>query len=142
MDCSAATEATYSVPVPAALEPYASYELKNFQWQETRDSVEVTYKLPELLLGYSHRVSFRGRQRNDGHYELVSDQYGKLECTKDENGHDCRAMYRGLKVDLPKVEALLVSKNVESREREGRMAVSARFGGDLVGVIHVPAGER
>jgi hypothetical protein len=122
----------YSVPVPADLEPYASYDVPSITSCRRGDVVELGYKLPALLVGQSERVSFAGD------YDAAADAFvllgdGTATCEVVAGTWTCLEQFTGITVDLAGVADEAVGLSAE--EQAARLDVAQRFGGDPIGIM-------
>jgi hypothetical protein len=129
---AAAWRASYSVPVPAELEPYASFELGDLRFRQRGDEWTLDYSLPELLLGASRKLSFRGTLDASGTYELSGDA-GSLTCTAEADTLRCDEVLAAVELDRDKLERALAE--LPAQENEARWAVAERFADDPIGVL-------
>jgi len=125
--------AVYSVPVPAALEPYAAYPIGDVSLCQSGDTIELGYSLPKLLVGKNTRVSFAGTYlAAEGTYELSSED-GTASCEPSDTSWTCFETFTGLEVDLERVAD--EAAELPAAEAAGRVEVAERFGGDPIGIL-------
>lgn len=122
----------YEVPVPEELRPYARYEFNDLRVRvKSGDRLEVRYQLPLALAGEENHLRFEGAIV-DGQAHMKNEQ-GEMTCTVAEKM--CRVKYQNIAFSLEKAEAALRSENLSEEDVRGRLLVSARFGGDMEGVL-------
>jgi hypothetical protein len=124
--------ATYHVPVPEELEPYSTFELGDLRLRERGAEWELDYTLPELLVGGSERLSFRGGSSSNGDIQLRGDA-GQLSCRSLGAAMQCDEVLTKLEVDRDKLERAFAT--LPAAEREARRAVADRFSDDPIGVL-------
>jgi hypothetical protein len=123
-------KATYEVPAPAALAPYAHFSDLVIKRREVNGKVQYYYDLPQELTGHPVRLDLNDV---DGRGLLFRSSVSEMSCS----GSDCETRYPGLKLDAGEVRSYLSSRGVSGAELDARMQVFARFeGGDPAGVIH------
>ena len=128
----ASERATYEVPVPESLRAYARYEFEEISVREKSDGrLEVRYQLPLALTGEENHLRFEGTLEN-GVAHMKNEQ-GEMTC--DLGASACRVKYTQLKLDLGKAEAVLRGMSLSEEEVQGHLTVSARFGGDMEGLL-------
>lgn len=125
---------TYFVPVPPELEPYALFELESVRVEARDDELGLQYDLPELLLGESRGLSFRGGATADGEYRLEGDD-GVATCRSSAGRWRCDEALNGIELDASKIERLL--EPLPDAEARGRRGVADRFSVDPIGVLEV-----
>lgn len=126
--------AVYEVPVPADLEPYASYPIGDVSLCRQGTTLELGYSLPKLLVGKKTRVSFAGTYVSaEGTYELSSAD-GTASCEPSDTTWTCFETFTGLEVDLERVAD--EAAELPSVEAAGRVDVAEHFGGDPIGILH------
>jgi hypothetical protein len=133
----AGSPASYEVPVPAELAPFASFQLNDFLVEERSGELKISYKVPVELTGIENYVSFQG-PLGRGPVRLIGDQ-GEMLCELERAENACQVTYWPLRQDLGLLSRLF--KGLPGPEREARMAVAARFSGDWEGVIRFPVGK-
>ena len=127
------TGAVYSVPVPASLEPYASYPIGDVSLCRTAGGIELGYSLPALLVGKKTRVSFAGGfDPTTGTYELSSED-GTASCDPGTGSWSCLERFVGLEIDLTEVAAEAAA--LGPQEAAARLEVAQLFSGDPIGVL-------
>jgi len=127
--------ATYRVPVPAELEPYASFELGDLRFREREGQVNLEYSLPVLLVGGTQRVSFRGPLLASGELDL-NGEAGRVTCRAVGSSMQCDEVLTQVELDQQKLERALSA--FTSDESQARRAVAARFSDDPIGVLTFP----
>lgn len=130
--------ATYRVPVPKELAPYASFEIPYDSLQSSNGKLRLSYSLPAALVGETEDYEFEGQvDRSEPDFQLKGPK-GEMSCARDSGGATCQVTHHNVHVDLAKVEAALDASNLTPEQKAGHLKVSqlvARFGGDLVGVL-------
>ena len=126
----AATNATYEVPVPAELEPYARFPVEKSRVSLKDGELEVKYMLPLELTGLENHLVFRGTVDARGLARIENEQ-GTADCNLATNM--CHLKYKKLNFDLARVADALRAHNFSSEEFDGRLAVAARLGGEMEG---------
>ena len=129
---AAAWRASYSVPVPVDLEPYATFELSDLRFRERGDEWTLDYSLPELLLGAAQKLSFRGSVDASGAYVLSGDA-GSLTCIAEADTLHCDEVLAAVELDRDKLERALAGLPAE--ESQFRWDVAERFADDPIGVL-------
>jgi hypothetical protein len=127
--------AEYRVPVPAELEPYATFELGDLRFRERGAEWALEYSLPVLLVGQSARLSFRGVADANGAY-LLSGDAGQVTCHVEGDRVHCEEVLVTVQQDAQKLERALAA--FSSEEGAARRAVAARFSDDPIGVLTFP----
>ena len=127
--------ATYHVPVPSELEPYANFALADLRFRERGGEWTLDYTVPVLLVGGNQNVSFRGTESAPGVYELEGDA-GQATCHAEAAGYRCDEVLRSVELDADKLERALGALSAE--ESRGRRAVASRFADDPIGVLTFP----
>lgn len=129
----AALDGTYTVPVTAELEPYASFDVSSIQFCEHGGSVSLSYDLPALLVGAPTHLEFRGVfDPSAPTLELEGDQ-GSASCTPAGGTWSCREMLSGIEVDTDKLRERL--SGMPAAEAAARSDVSDAFSQDPIGVL-------
>ncbi len=123
---------SYSVPVPAELEPYASYLVDSITACQRAGVVELGYKLPALLVGKPQRVSFSGSYDPNADVLMLSGD-GSATCDVSSAGWSCLEHFVGVAVDLEAVAK--EAEGLPAAEVQGRLDVAAYFGGDPIGIL-------
>lgn len=126
--------AEYEVPVPAELEAYSRYQMSGIKVRSDGRRLEVSYKLPLELTGIENHLKFEGVDDGSGVVKLTGN-HGSMECQAEAGLEACRVKYYGVRQDLSAVERLLDAQRLPQQEKVGRLAVAARFGGDMEGII-------
>ena len=139
-DETKAPEATYEVPVPAELAPFSIYKLEKLNVVKAGGLIELSYQLPLDLTGEENTVVFQGQAAADGSVNLVDSRSGaSLICrAPDEQAQVCRAHYYALKINAKKVEQRLRDRGLDELSIAGHLGVTARFGGDMIGIVTLP----
>ncbi len=129
--------AVYSVPVPPALEPYASYPLEDVslcnQPAGGPPGIELGYSLPALLVGKKQRVAFAGA------YDAATDTYalsgdnGTATCHPTGAAWRCDEAFVGLVHDLEEVAK--EAEDLDPAEAQARLEVAEIFRGDPIGIL-------
>lgn len=122
----------YSVPVPAALEPYAHYPIDSVTACTRGDLLEIGYKLPALLIGKEEHVSFVGP------YDPAADTLslsgdGTATCDVSAEGWSCLEHFVGIEVDLEAVAE--EAADLSPAEAAARIDVAEYFGSDPIGIL-------
>jgi len=124
---------TYRVPVTDALAPYASFPVDSVDYCARDGAVELSYALPELLVGKSTKVSFRGSyDRQTGAY-LLRGSDGDATCTASGDTWSCREQLVDLKIDASSLAQQLSA--LPPAEASARRNVASAFGQDPIGVL-------
>jgi hypothetical protein len=129
---AAAWRASYSVPVPVDLEPYATFELDDLRFRQRGDEWTLDYSLPALLLGASQKLSFRGSIDASGAYVLSGDA-GSLTCIAEADTLRCDEVLAAVELDREKLERALAE--FPATENQARWDVAERFADDPIGVL-------
>ncbi|HKO94147.1 MAG TPA: hypothetical protein VJU61_23500 [Polyangiaceae bacterium] len=129
---AAAWRASYSVPVPAELEPYATFELRDLRFRQRGEEWTLDYTLPALLLGAARKLSFRGTTDASGVYELGGDA-GSMTCTPEAAELRCDEVLDAAELDRDKLERALAELPAE--ESQLRRDVAESFANDPIGVL-------
>lgn len=125
--------AVYSVPVPAQLEPFASYLVEDVSLCRLSGGIELGYSLPALLVGKKTRVSFTGPfDATTGTYELSSVD-GTASCELTGDAWSCLEHFSGLEVDLEEVAE--EAEGLSQQEAAARLQVAQLFSGDPIGIL-------
>lgn len=130
----------YEVPVTdASLVPYATYEVTDVKFQRRADGTyRLHYDLPTQLVGNEQKVDLRGDVR--GSTFTLTGAIGTAECTQTGSDVVCNEKFPGMVVDLPGVETALAADGVVGTAATARLAVSARFGIDPIGILRFKRG--
>jgi hypothetical protein len=124
---------TYTVPVDAALAPYASFAVNGIQFCSDGASVSLAYKLPALLLGDEQHVTFSGPMSAGVAAYVLSSSQGTARCAAKSGVWSCHETFVGIAVDTQKLDATLGP--LPTAEANARRQVSTTFGQDPIGVI-------
>jgi len=128
------TPADYEVPVPADLAPYSHFKMEGVKFENEGGRVRVSYKLPLELTGIENKLRFEGVDDGSGVLRLRSER-GVMECRVLEGVDTCGVKYTEISQDMLAVERLLDSQRLPLDVKQGIMAVAARIGGDMQGII-------
>ena len=126
--------ATYSVPVPAELEAYATFELGDLRFRERGNEWTLDYSLPPLLVGGTRQVSFRGVVSSSSAYELSGDA-GSMTCVDQADVLVCDEMLTAIELDRDKLERAFA--DLPAAESRARWEVANRFADDPIGVLRI-----
>jgi hypothetical protein len=134
---SPASQATYSVPVSPALQPFATYPIAPPQVTSSASEVVVTYQLPAELVGRnSPPIIFRGQATTYGtNHFLLSGANGHADCEKLAASTRCQVAFQNLHVDFASAAEQIKMSSLSSTEISARMQIARSFGGDPVGVL-------
>jgi hypothetical protein len=121
----------YFVPTPAELASYAVFPVGEVWLMQSGEQVEITYKLPSLLVGVEQRVSFRGRA-NAGVLALAGDD-GQSHCFEINGLWMCHEAFDQVYTDLDQLAELLQGR--PQFEIDARMEVARIFSTDPIGTI-------
>lgn len=125
--------AIYSVPVPAELEPFASYSVEDVSLCRLGSGIELGYSLPALLVGKKTRVAFAGTYDSaNGTYELSSAD-GTASCELAGEAWSCLEHFTGIEVDLEEVAE--EAEDLSQQEAAARLDVAEQFSGDPIGIL-------
>jgi hypothetical protein len=131
---TAAQPATYSVPVPPQLEAYATFELGDLRFAERGDEWALDYSLPQLLVGGTRKVSFRGVASSTGAYELSGDA-GSMTCVEQADVLLCDGVLTAIELDRDELERAFAQ--LPAAESQARWDIANRFADDPIGVLRV-----
>lgn len=127
----AAIVASYHVPVPLELMPFATYPLDDVAVTRTDDRVAIAFTLPVGLLGFAVPITFTGTVGGE-----VTGSGGDGTC-RDDGGLVCDLRYYDFGVDVDAVAAYWRQRN------DGfvvdRLRVTALFEADPLGVVRFTA---
>jgi hypothetical protein len=123
--------ATYTVPVPDALAPFATFDLDEVRLDEKGGELELSYDLPALLVGEERRIALRGVAQS-GVYELSGD-VGRASCREQDGMWRCDEALMNLVIDTDKLEQEL--ERFPEAEAAPRRDVAERFAVDPIGVL-------
>ncbi|HZO16174.1 MAG TPA: hypothetical protein VFB62_23025 [Polyangiaceae bacterium] len=126
------TAGAYSVPVPAELEPYATYPVDSITACRRGELVELGYKLPALLVGKETHVGFSGSY-DEAAAAFVLSGNGTASCAVTNGSWSCFEEFAGITVDLAAVAE--ETQGLSAAEAQGRLDVSQAFGADPIGIL-------
>lgn len=144
-DFSAFVDATYSVPVPFELAPYAAFKVSSAHVSTTKDLIQLTYYLPREIVNKDlslKPITLKGRIKKFPEHFFASEAAGnRAQCFIREDGLTCLVTYEFVP-NLPEVREYLKA-NYPASEFAARMKVAKAFqgegafdGGEAGGVIH------
>ncbi len=121
--------ATYEVPGSQGVPPY---QMK-FKLKKKNGLYFTDYKLPLDLTGVENRIKANGSFDQNGDLVLIG-KNGKLTCHL--IARQCEAVYDYIVVDEEQVRLRFQARGLSEEEIKPFLAVSRKFGGDPIGVIH------
>lgn len=131
--------AEYEVPTGPELAAFNKYEIKNYSFKQSGREVEIAYLLPLDLTGAVNREKFRGEMDASG-LAIIENENGKITCSV--NQKSCFVKYQKLDIDAAKARKILEAKGLSISDIASRLEVTARFGGDLEGILRFPDLEK
>jgi hypothetical protein len=140
-------QATYTVPVEAALQPVSTFSLSQLTYENISGEVVLQYQLPVQLTGLPSRtVTFTGPANQTGPYVALSGPNGAANCNAapgaTSNGFSCSMRMGQLQIDPASVSQVLKASSATPQELNARMQVAAQFGSDPIGVVqYYPVAE-
>lgn len=123
---------TYRVPVPDDLAPYAIYELRDATVDVSGGLLQVSFVLPEGLLGFPSTMTFTGSL--GGAEVAVSGPAGFGTCRVDGTV-ECALQYYAVQADLAAVGAYWRARG--DAFVDARIQVASLFDDDPLGVLRL-----
>jgi hypothetical protein len=125
---------TYTVPVEPELERFATFDVSDVRFRERGGELELSYDLPELLVGEPQQLSFRGASDpdEDGQFVLSGDS-GVATCRQELELMRCDEVLERVELDTDKLERAL--DGLAPEEQQARRAVAERFSVDPIGFL-------
>ncbi len=113
----------------------STYPVDEVEWTVAGNEVVLAYNLPKMLVGQSTRVAFRGPVSADGTTATLTSADGTANCdlNPDRSPISCLEMFTNLEVDLTRVRE--IAQEDDPAREEQRVAVSARFSTEPIGVV-------
>jgi hypothetical protein len=129
-----AVPGTYTVPVSPELEPYSSFAVDRVTFcADDSGEVGLDYDLPELLVGKSLKVSFRGPFDSVAGVYRLTGRDGDADCTPVSEGFRCDERLAPFDIDGAAVDRKLA--DLPADEAAARRDVATHFGQDPIGVL-------
>ncbi len=132
---------TYTVPVPAELEAFATFPNLPARYVQEGTQITVSYRLPEELVGNQTTViALRGEMKNPREFRLKG-EHGDARCQSAHQRLNCIVEYKDLPIDERALGLFIEQKFPERVEQLARLEVARLFSGEPIGVItaQVPA---
>jgi hypothetical protein len=130
---------TYSVPVPAALEPYSSYPVAKVCWYAEGEKIGLGYLLPIELTGFDNSdIRLSGAAPAGQTRFTLTGDHGVAVCTRADGQVSCRVEYERLPIDATRVDLELSRQFRDPFELGARRDVSTLFQHEPVGIISFP----
>ena len=132
---------TYSVPVPIALLPYASYDvaISVTPAKQPGDTFSISFPLPEGLFGFSEEATFTGTADSITGEVEVTGRWGAGTCRQGEIP-SCDLAYYDFSLDETAVFDFWMTR--DSASAINRVKVSQLFDADPLGVLAASAPTR
>jgi hypothetical protein len=124
---------TYFVPVPDELEDYALFAIDAIRIDIQGEDLELRYELPELLVGDSRGISFRGGARGDGTEYALDGDSGRATCSASNGAWTCDEVLHGIELEAEKMDRKLAE--LPASEALARRAVADHFAVDPIGIL-------
>ncbi len=129
---AAKTTATYQVPVPAKLVPYATFVLENTSLEIKNETADLTYYLPlEIVHSQIHDtpIHLKGKVKSfPQQFQMTDGEHAQASCSLRKKDLTCIVSY-GFAPNLESVAAYL-KKTYPAREFEMRFQVARAFVGE------------
>jgi hypothetical protein len=127
----------YSVPVVPELENYATFDVPSIRIRQHGSDIEIAYTLPELLVGDTRELSFRGSSSADanGVYQLSGDN-GQAHCQWLQGAFVCDEALSGVEIDREKLQREYA--NLPAPESDARWRIATQFSDDPIGKLTFP----
>ena len=133
--------AQYKIPAASTLdESLSTFELNQYQViikkEEGVDNVELTYSLPEEMVGYAKPISMK-LVINNGTEKVLSGKDSTALCKGPWSKLKCEMRFNDLEIDLVSVEEILIIKGKSASEIRERLEILSKFSGDPIGFTEV-----
>lgn len=129
--------ALYKIPATTTLdESLSTFELNQYQVlikkEESGDKVEITYSLPEEMVGYVKPISMN-LVINNGAEKVMAGKDSTALCKGPWSKLKCEMRFNNLELDLASVEEVLIKKGKSASEIMERLEILRKFSGDPIG---------
>jgi len=129
-------QASYRVPVPEDLAPWATYAVDRVELEYDGQRIEIRYDFPRWLNGVGADVVLEGTYAVDTTgFEVTAPGLGSGTCVREHDRFECSEILSGISVDRSKAEERMQASNLDSEEIEQRLRVTDRFATDPIGVL-------
>lgn len=129
--------AVYSVPVSAALEPYANYPIREIGFRVESGQVFIGYHLPAELTGLAtSEIILKGEVGTGASYEVKGTGGAVGVCQRSsERKISCRIEYGLLEFNAVTRRQLLQDEFKDPRELAARTEVAHAFASEPIGIL-------
>lgn len=110
------------------------YSIEKIRLNIDGNNVELRYALPVELTGAVNFISASGVMTSPT-TAVLSGPKSDFECNFSSG--QCVGHYKNLEIDLDLVQQRLAEAGFSMDQIQSKLAVSRRFGGDSIGVIHI-----
>ena len=134
--------ASYQVPVPTSLQPYASFKLAGAAVEQENDhTLKITYCLPRDIAGAGgQKIVLSGTApATAGDFFAVSENANGTTgtCVESVGTITCMLHYGGLHFDAAATETYLKQKYAGAPDLPERIQVMRTFSGNAIGILTV-----
>jgi hypothetical protein len=130
------SSASYFVPVPEELTPWATYPVSRVVVRQDGDNLEIRYGFPRWLSGVRARIVLTGVSPEGTTTFCVSaGELGTGTCTRDGARFECAEVLPGLEVDREKAREEMAAAGLAAEEIDKRLHVTDSFAADPIGIL-------
>ena len=134
--------ASYYVPVPDALEPFATYPVEGVRFEREGTDVEIRYRFPRWLNGKGDGIVLEGTMAaHTTEFAVLVKDMGSGMCERQANRFECYEHLPNLDVDREKAEREMSDAGLGRDEIEQRLRVTDLFQADPIGILEFDLGE-
>jgi hypothetical protein len=130
-----AAGATYRVPVPESLSPWATYPVEKVEFERSGSRVKIRYPFPRWLSGDSENIELEGVAPAEADVFDVTAEQGSGRCTRTGSRFDCLETLPGLEIDREKARERMSDAGLAATEVEQRLEVTRIFEADPIGIL-------
>jgi hypothetical protein len=128
--------ASYFVPVPEELTPWATYPVTRVVVRRDGDNLEIRYGFPRWLSGVRTRIVLTGAlPEGTTTFDVSAGELGTGTCTRDGAYFECVEVLPGLEVDREKAREEMEGAGLAAEEIDKRLDVTDSFAVDPIGVL-------
>jgi hypothetical protein len=130
------SSASYFVPVPEELMPWATYPVGGVVVRQDGDNLEIRYGFPRWLNGVRARIVLTGvSPEGTTTFEVSAGELGTGTCTRDGARFECAEVLPGLEVDRDGARKEMEGAGLPAEEIAKRLDVTDSFAADPIGVL-------
>lgn len=131
-----ADNGSYSVPVSADLQPYATFPI-SVDYQKTPGHLALQYVLPEELTGVpGQTISLEGdAPATPGAPVVLKGPQGSASCSTSDVSLTCSVKMHDLQTNPSDIASLIQKESTSSVEMNSRAAVANRFLKEPIGIV-------